>query len=126
MSQQIKIRTGTIEGQAQLNDTDTAMKVLNVLPITSRVNIWGDEIYFTIPVDAKLENGQETVRLGDIAYWPEGRALCIFFGDTPISEGDEIRPISAVTVIGHIDGDREVMQGMLSRLKAGEKLIISA
>ena len=125
MSQPIKITAGEIEVNARLNDTDTAVKVAEVLPLNSRVNVWGDEIYFAIPVSAELENGQETVSLGDIAYWPEGTALCIFFGRTPISEGDEIRPISAVTVIGHIEGNRELMQGMLSRLKQGERLTIS-
>lgn len=126
MSRHIKIKAGEIEAEAWLNETDTATKFLNVLPITASVNIWGDEIYFSIPVNAGLENGQTTVGLGDIAYWPEGSALCIFYGRTPISEGDEIRPISAVTVIGQIDGDRELMLGMLGRLKQGEKLTISA
>lgn len=125
MSKHIKIKAGAIEAKARLNETDTAAKVLKTLPITAGVNIWGDEIYFAIPVSAELENGQETVSLGDIAYWPEGKALCIFFGRTPVSEGDEIRPISAVTVIGQIDGDRELMRGMLGRLKQGEEFTMT-
>lgn len=125
MSKHIKIKAGAIEAKARLNETDTAAKVLKTLPITAGVNIWGDEIYFAIPVSAELENGQETVSLGDIAYWPEGKALCIFFGRTPVSEGDEIRPISAVTVIGQIDGDHELMRGMLGRLKQGEEFTMT-
>ena len=125
MSRHIKIKAGEIEAEARLNETDTATKVLHVLPIAASVNIWGDEIYFSIPVSAELENGQETVSLGDIAYWPEGSALCIFCGRTPISEGDEIRPISAVTVIGQVGGDRELMRGILDSLKQGEELTMT-
>jgi len=125
VKQQIKIRVGGLEANAGLYETDTAAKVIEILPITASVNVWGEEIYFTVPIEARLEDGKETVDLGDIAFWPQGNALCMFFGSTPISEGDEIRPISAVSVIGRIEGDSELFQGMLSGLKRGEELTIT-
>lgn len=105
MSRNIRITAGLVEMDAMLNDTDTAQAVWNALPITAAANTWGDEIYFGIPVNADLEQGQEVVDLGDLGYWPPGRAFCIFFGPTPASRGDEIRPASAVTVIGRVTGD---------------------
>ncbi|PKB78627.1 MAG: hypothetical protein BZY88_17505 [SAR202 cluster bacterium Io17-Chloro-G9] len=87
-----------------LNDTATAQMIWDALPIDALANTWGDEIYFGIPVDAELENGQEVVELGDLGYWPLGQAFCIFFGPTPASRGPEIRPASAVTVIGKFQG----------------------
>lgn len=105
MSRNIRITAGPVEMDAVLNDTDTAQAVWNALPITAAANTWGDEIYFSIPVNVDLEQEQEVVDLGDLGYWPPGRAFCIFFGPTPASRGDEIRPASAVTVIGRVTGD---------------------
>lgn len=116
----IRIQVGKIELEAWLNDTKTAAKVWEKLPITSRVNTWGDEIYFTIPVDAEPENARELVELGDIAYWPPGKAMCIFFGRTPISKDNEIRPASAVNIIGRVEGDCRV----LKRVKEGEQVTV--
>jgi len=105
MKREIRLTVGGLEASAWFSETSTAMKVFDILPVTSSVNIWGDEIYFNIPVETGLENAKETVDLGDIAYWPQGNILCIFFGRTPVSEGDEIRPISPVNVIGAVEGD---------------------
>ena len=110
MKREIKISAGQIEVKAYLNETDTAKKVWDALPLTASANTWGDEIYFTIPVQAELENAQELVSLGDIGYWPPGKAMCLFFGKTPISKGDEIRPASAVNIIGKIEGDTKVLK----------------
>jgi hypothetical protein len=120
MKRKIKIIVGKLELEAWLNDTKTATKVFEALPITSTVNTWGDEIYFTIPVDAKPEDAKELVSPGDIAYWPPGKAMCIFFGKTPISRGDEIRPASAVNIIGKIEGDYK----SLKKIKDGEEITI--
>ena len=79
MKRKIKIIVGKLELEAWLNETKTATKVFEALPITSTVNTWGDEIYFTIPVTAEPEEAKELVGLGDIAYWPPGKAMCIFF-----------------------------------------------
>jgi hypothetical protein len=105
MAKAIKITVGDVVLDAELNDTETARKVGEALPIESRFNTWGDEIYFAIPVDAGPEDGRETVDLGDLAYWPPGKAFCIFYGKTPASQGDEIRPASPVNVIGRVNGD---------------------
>ena len=120
MKRKIKIIVGKLELEAWLNETKTAAKVFEALPITSTVNTWGDEIYFTIPVDAESEDAKELVSLGDIAYWPPGKAMCIFFGKTPISRGDEIRPASPVNIIGKVEGDLK----LLKKVKEGEEIII--
>jgi hypothetical protein len=110
MKRKIKITVGRLGLEAWLNETKTANKVFEALPITSTANTWGDEIYFTIPVTAVPENAKELVELGDIAYWPPGKAMCIFFGKTPISKGDEIRPASPVNIIGKIEGDYKALK----------------
>ena len=120
MKRKIKITVGKLELEAWLNETKTAVRVFEALPINSTVNTWGDEIYFTIPVDAKPEDAKELVSLGDIAYWPPGKAMCIFFGKTPISRGDEIRPASPVNIIGEVEGDYK----LLRKVKEGEEIII--
>jgi hypothetical protein len=116
----IHITAGGVEAEAELNDTRTAQAIWEALPITGRVNLWGDEIYFSIPVDLKLEAGREVVSIGDLGYRPDGRAFCIFFGPTPISQGDEIRPASPVTVFGKVIGDTTVFK----KVTEGTKIII--
>jgi hypothetical protein len=102
----IAIRVGTLTMEAELNDTPTAQKVAVALPMRTSFNTWGDEIYFAIPVDAKLDDSaQEVVDIGDLGFWPPGKAFCIFFGQTPASQPGEIRPASAVNVIGKVVGD---------------------
>lgn len=120
MKRKIKITAKQIEVEAYLNETNTAAKVWDALPIKASASTWGDEIYFTIPVQAELENARELVSLGDIGYWPPGKAMCLFFGKTPISKGDEIRPASAVTIIGRIEGDLKV----LKKVKEGETITV--
>ena len=105
MPNEIEIKVGDVVLEAELNDSETAEQVWDALPIESDYNTWGDEIYFSIPVTAGPENGVETVELGDLAYWPPGKAFCIFYGKTPASQGDEIRPASAVNPIGKVHGD---------------------
>jgi hypothetical protein len=110
--------------EATLNDTPTARKVAAALPIRASCNTWGDEIYFTIPVDAELDNSaQEVVEIGDLGYWPPGRALCIFFGQTPVSQPGKIMPASAVNLIGKVEGDatsfKDVMHERYIVLEAG-------
>ena len=105
MPTNIVITAGSIRLEAELNDTFTAKAISNILPITAAANTCGDEIYFSMPITLELENGQEVVDLGDLGYWPPGGAFCIFYGLTPASQGDEIRPASAVTIIGKVQGD---------------------
>ncbi|HUW47040.1 MAG TPA: cyclophilin-like fold protein [Dehalococcoidia bacterium] len=105
MGKKIRIIAGKVEAEAELNDTKTAQAIWEALPIEGRINLWGDEIYFSIPLSLGLEAGQELVSIGDLGYWPDGNAFCIFFGPTPVSRGDEIRPASPVTVFGKVIGD---------------------
>ncbi len=106
----ILITIGSIEAEAELNESKTAELIYNSLPIEAKGNFWGDEIYFSIPVKAEPENPKGVVELGDLGYWPPGNAFCIFFGPTPASSGDEIRPASEVNVIGKITGDPKIFK----------------
>ena len=102
----IRIRIGQLTMEAQLHDTPTAQKIARALPIHASFNTWGDEIYFAISVTSELdENAREVVELGDLGYWPPGKAFCIFFGQTPMSRPGEIRPASAVNIVGKVIGD---------------------
>lgn len=86
----------------------TAQAIWDTLPLEAKASTWGDEIYFSIPVDVDPENPREVVEMGDLGYWPPGSAFCIFFGPTPASKGDKIRPASPVNVFGRIEGDPRV------------------
>lgn len=110
MGNRIRITAGAIEAQAELNGTRTAQEIWEASPIKSRVNLWGDEIYFSIPLGLQLEAGQEVVSMGDLGYWPDGNAFCIFFGLTPVSQGGEIRPAGPVTVFGKVIGDATIFK----------------
>jgi hypothetical protein len=106
--------TGPVEASLTDESPETAEALWEALPIEARANTWGDEIYFGIPVKAGPENPREVVGLGDLAYWPPGNAFCIFFGRTPASRGDEIRPASAVNVFGKVEGDPKVFKKVRS------------
>ena len=114
MAKNITISAGDVTLDAELNDTDTAGAIWDALPIHANSSTWGDEIYFQIEVEADLEDGQETVELGDLGYWPPGSAFCLFFGRTPASRGDEIRPASEVTIVGKILSDIEPLKRVVS------------
>ncbi len=114
MAKRIKITAGEVEAFAELNDTDLAETIWGALPIEASASTWGDEIYFEIPVSAGNEVPQETVDMGDLGYWPPGSAMCIFFGPTPMSQGDEIRPASPVTVWGKLEGDPTIFKTVTS------------
>ncbi|MCS7097988.1 MAG: cyclophilin-like fold protein [Candidatus Methanomethyliaceae archaeon] len=111
-----------VECQLYLDKCPRTIKaLLSSLPIKSTVNLWGDEIYFHVPFSVGEENSKDVVEVGDVAYWPEGPSLCIFFGPTPISpSSDVIKPYSPVNVIGKILGDVRI----LKRVKDGEEVKI--
>ena len=109
----IKITAGTVTCEGELADTVCAQAIWEVLPFSAKVNTWGDEIYFTIPVRQALDDtAREVVEKGDLGYWPKGPAFCIFFGPTPISKGNEIRPASAVNIVGKIIGDPAIFRNV--------------
>ena len=94
----IRITSGNVEMSATLNETETASKLLSVLPCKGTANRWGDEVYFEIPLEMREENPQAKVPSGAIAYWPPGKAFCIFFGQVPYSP---------VNVLGSLDGNEK-------------------
>jgi hypothetical protein len=111
----IRIVLGDLVLGAELYDSPTAQKVWETLPFETSFNTWGDEIYFSIPVKMDLESdAQEVVESGDLGYWPSGNAFCIFFGPTPMSSGGEIRPASAVNMIGRVTDDEKRLKEKLS------------
>ncbi len=114
MERKIKISSKEVKVFALLYDSVTADKIWDSLPFTAVANIWGDEIYFKIPVNTVIEKeALEVVAKGDLGYWPSGAAFCIFFGPTPISREGEIRPASAVNVFGKIEGGTSVLKKVL-------------
>ncbi len=110
----IRITAGSVSAEASLDGSATAQAVWDALPLTAQGETWGDEIYFGIPVKAEPESPRETVQMGDLGYWPPGSAFCIFFGPTPQSRGDEIRPASPVNVFGRVAGDAKVFKKVRS------------
>lgn len=99
--ERIKIEVESISIKAELLDTPTGRKIAEALPIEGSVNVWGDEIYFDIPLAVEQEpDARQDVEVGDLAYWPAGPAFCIFFGPTPVSTGDQPRAYSPVNVFG--------------------------
>jgi hypothetical protein len=99
----IRITLGSVVVTATLNDSRTADLIVDALPLKSKAQLWGDEIYFSIPVEAREDNAQADVPSGTVAYWPAGKALCLFFGQ---------KPYSPVNVVGEIDGDPGVLAGV--------------
>ena len=117
----ITVTAGSVLVTATLNDSSTAEALWDSLPLEASANTWGDEIYFRIAVNADEEDGaSDVVDMGALAYWPPGQALCLFFGRTPASRGDEIRAASAVNVIGSIEGDATV----LKQVKSGARVFV--
>lgn len=98
----------------------TAEAIMKALPIEGVANRWGEEIYFEVPVRIGEENSQEVVEVGDVAYWPPGRVLCIFFGPTLISRGAEPRAYSPVNVFGRVKGGPKIFK----RVKNGEIIAV--
>jgi len=116
----IWIKANLVEVAAELNASRTAQAIWEVLPIKGHVNLWGEEIYFPIPLSLELEDGQALVSIGDLGYWPQGNAFCIFFGLTPVSRECEIRPASPVSIFGRITSDASV----LKQIAAGVEITV--
>ncbi len=114
----IRITAGAVQAEATLNESPTATLIWNALPIESRGNTWGDEIYFSIPVNAKQEkDARDIVAVGELGYWAPGTAFCIFFGRTPASTDDRPRAASPVNIIGTVSGDATVFRKVSSGTK---------
>jgi len=99
------------------NSPTTVKEFINSLPFTVGLNLWGEEIYTDeSPISVKEENAKPLVDLLDVAFWPTGKAICLFFGPTPIGNKGEIKPYSPVNVIGKI---LESKKDVLSKIKDG-------
>jgi hypothetical protein len=86
----------------------TVKSLLEDLPFSVGINLWGEEIYTDeTPIKIDLENPKPLVQLNDVAYWPTGKAICLFYGPTPIGKKDEIKPYSPVNIIGKITNPKK-------------------
>jgi hypothetical protein len=113
MAKQIQITVNGNATTAKLNESDTARSFFEKLPMAISMSRWGDEYYGDCGLDVQLEQGaREEMEVGELAIWPQGNALCIFFGPTPASMHDEPRAISPVNPIGRIEGDSVFLKGL--------------
>ena len=114
MPTEIVIIAGDLRLEGYLSDTPTGRALAQALPLEGQAQRWGDEIYFSVPqvVQELDDNAAVSVQVGDIGYWPPGRALCLFFGLTPSSVPGEIRPASAVNLVGRLTGDPCCLAGV--------------
>ena len=111
----INLSVENVSLEAEMLETPTAGKIIEACPIESSVNVWGDEIYFDIPLSLEQEpDARADVAVGDLAYWPAGPAFCIFFGPTPVSTGDQPRAFSPVNVFGKVLGDAKQLKAVSS------------
>lgn len=118
----IKIESGDISLVAELNGSDTAISIYNMLPISGIVNTWGDEVYFNIPVRIDLaSDARQEVEIGDLGFWPVGDAFCIFFGPTPASTSDLPKAYSPVNVFGHILEDATELR----KISSGDEIKVT-
>jgi len=113
MERKIRINLDNIILEAELFDNITAEKIWDSLPLESFGNLWGEEVYFSTTVTSPLdETSHIIVQKGDIAYWPPSKAMCIFWGKTPVSTDTEIKAASAVNIIGKVTSDLSCLNSL--------------
>jgi len=116
----IVFKTSKVTIEGELNNSQTALKIYEKLPLEAKASTWGDEIYFEIPVTLKPENATLDVEVGDIAYWPQGHCLCIFFGKTPVSIDNKPMPASEVNIVGKVTSEISILKD----IKAGDTITL--
>jgi len=117
----IVIESGKTRIEVWLNNSEGAKELIEKLPIESKANLWGEEIYFYIkPRLTASKDAKQEVRIGDFAYWPPGPGLCLFFGKTPISKDDRPRAANPVTVIGQVVSNIEELR----KIKANDRIVV--
>src|ERR1700722_10045993 len=118
----IRFDFGSLTLDAELLDTPTAAAIARALPITGSAMTWGEEVYLDSPVNVRREkDARAVVTPGEIAYWPDGHAIALGFGRTPISQGDETRLASPCHISGNALGDVKT----LAKVKAGTKIKVT-
>jgi len=118
----LRIEAGKVLLTVELRDTPTSRALLAVLPFESRAQTWGEEVYFTTPVSAKLEpDAKQIVEPGTVCFWTEGDALALPWGRTPISTDERPKLASRCNVLGRIEGNPADLQ----KIRTGEKITVS-
>jgi uncharacterized protein len=118
----LRIEAGKTQLTVELRDTPTAKALIEALPFESRAQTWGEEVYFTTPVSAKLEaDAKQVVEPGTVCFWTQGDALALPYGRTPISTDERPKLANPCNVLGSIVGDSKA----LARIKAGDKITVS-
>ena len=125
MSDEVKLlitgdNFGEITAEFVEKNPQTKDAILNALPFQGEANVWGDEIYFNIPVTTSEETSQQEMEIGDIAFWPMGNAMCIFFGKTPVSDSEKPKAYSPVNLFAKVKGDAKV----LKQVKEGDVIYV--
>jgi len=113
---------GELSAEITSENPETAKIFLEALPMEGDATRWGEEIYFKIPVEAEAENQRDEMEVGDIAYWVSGESIAIFFGPTPVSDGEKPKAYEPVNVFAKINGDATI----LTKVKDGEKVRLEA
>lgn len=121
MKSRIQLTSGDLSFEIELTDCMISREILNLLPVHSQANIWGKEVYFSIPMGIVQENNPRVnMENGDIGYYPPLKAICIFFGPTPVSTDNKPRAAAPVSLIGKISGKMED----LSEIKQGDSVTL--
>jgi len=123
MEKRIRITTratGAVEAVMTSENPKTAEAIWTALPLEGNANTWGDEIYFSTPVGLKEEKARAEVEVGSIAYWPPGKALCVFFGATPVSQHGEPRAYSPVNVFAKVT----INSAVFKKVRDGDQVTV--
>jgi uncharacterized protein len=124
MKSRISIKWGEAALEAELLDTPTTRALLAALPLKSKAQTWGEEVYFEVPVQTTLEpDAREVVDPGTVCFWVQGSAVALPFGPTPVSKGNECRLVTKVNILGRILGDPRTLKSVRNDISIAIELI---